>query len=54
MIVSLTPNGIDSMASIPDIRKQPIGAVAPSASMILKRVQKKGNEVPVAAFQSSI
>jgi hypothetical protein len=55
MIVSLTPNEIDSTTSIPDIRKQPIGAVAPSASMILKRVlNKKGAEVPVAAFQSSI
>ena len=50
----LNPNEIDSTTSIPDIRKQPIAAVAPSASLILKRVQKKGTEVPVAAFQSSI
>jgi hypothetical protein len=50
-----TSNGIDSTTEIPDINKDPISTVAPSAAMILKRVLKKeGAEVPVAAFQSSI
>lgn len=46
------PSDIDP-TSIPDIRQQPLGG-ATSAPVILKRVQKKGAEVPVAAFQSSI
>jgi hypothetical protein len=55
MIVYPTQQEIDSTTSIPDIREQPIDAAAPSASVILKRVlPKKGAQVPVAAFQSSI
>jgi hypothetical protein len=55
MTVLSTQNEIDSTMSIPDNRKQPIDAVASSASVVLKRVlHKKGAEVPVAAFQSSI
>jgi len=53
--VSPTPRGFDSTTLILDNSKEPIGVVAPSTSMILKRVlQRKGAEVPVAAFQSSI
>jgi hypothetical protein len=55
MIVFPTPDGIDSTTLIPDNSKEPIGVVAPSTSVILKRVlQRKGADVPVAAFQSSI
>jgi FXSXX-COOH protein len=49
------PSEIDSATSIPDIREQTLGDVAPAALSILRRVLKKtGATVPVAAFQSSI
>lgn len=50
-----TPDGIGSTTLIPDNSKEPIGVVAPSTSAIVKRVlQRKGAEVSVAGFQSSI
>lgn len=49
-----TPTG-ELAALIPDSRGETLGGTTPSTAVILQRVlQRKGAQVPVAAFQSSI
>lgn len=54
-VSDIPTESVESAETVPDSRLQPIGTLAPSCAVILRRVlRNKGSEVPVAAFQSSI
>ncbi len=50
-----TPTEAPAITRIPDVLNQPLGKPTSDTAAIRDRIlQKKGVEIPVAAFQSSI